>query len=201
MSIHWHGIHPVDTPWTDGAVGVTQAGIRPGGNFTYNFRAWPAGTHYWHSHMDGMQSARGLRGPFIVQDAPAPTSATPATSLYQMRYTTEQVVVLADEWQDPSVCLKLEGAMAGNDVCSDIEYASINGQVAWGDEQKPDLSAYPYPLVEVTPGECTRMRLIMMASNAENYIVSFAGHNLTLIALDGVPVSRAARFAHGCLHH
>ena len=98
--------------------------------------------------------------------------------------------MLADEWQDPSVCLKLEGAMAGNDVCSDIEYASINGQVAWGDEQKPDLSAYPYPLqVEVTPGECTRMRLIMMASNAENYIVSFTGHNLTLIALDGVPVS------------
>merc|ERR1712166_361330 len=31
--------------------------------------------------------------------------------------------------------LKLEGAMAGNDVCSDIDYASVNGQVAWGDLQ------------------------------------------------------------------
>ena len=23
-SIHWHGVHPVDAPWMDGAVGVTQ---------------------------------------------------------------------------------------------------------------------------------------------------------------------------------
>ena len=30
-----------------------------------NFKAWPAGTHYWHSHVDGMQSAKGLRGAFI----------------------------------------------------------------------------------------------------------------------------------------
>jgi FtsP/CotA-like multicopper oxidase with cupredoxin domain len=28
----------------------------------------------------------------------------------------------------------------------------------------------------------------MMASNAENYIVKMAGHNMTLIALDGVDV-------------
>merc|ERR1711968_263093 len=66
-SIHWHGIHPFETPWTDGTVGVSQAGIRPGENFTYEFRAWPAGTHYWHSHMDGMQSAKGVRGPFIIK--------------------------------------------------------------------------------------------------------------------------------------
>ncbi len=46
-AIHWHGIHPFETPWTDGAVAVTQAGIHPGENFTYTFRAWPAGTHYW----------------------------------------------------------------------------------------------------------------------------------------------------------
>jgi hypothetical protein len=51
-------------------------------------------------------------------------------------YDEERVIVLADEWQNPSVCLKLEGAMAGNDVCSDIDYASVNGQVATGDLQK-----------------------------------------------------------------
>ena len=55
-TIHWHGIHPYETPWTDGAVGVSQAPILPGNNFSYVFKAWPAGTHYWHSHMDGMQS-------------------------------------------------------------------------------------------------------------------------------------------------
>ena len=29
-TIHWHGIHPFETPWTDGTLGVSQAGIRPG---------------------------------------------------------------------------------------------------------------------------------------------------------------------------
>merc|ERR1711871_1808332 len=177
-TIHWHGIHPVDTPWTDVTYGVSQAAIAPGSNFTYEFRAWPAGTHYWHSHMDAMQSAKGLRGPFIVKKREDPN-----THLYD----EERVVVLADEWQDPDVCLKLEGAMAGNDVCSDIEYASVNGQVATGDIQKYD-KRYPYPLIDVDPGKCYRMRFIMMASNAENYIVTLAGHNMTLISLDGVDV-------------
>ena len=180
-SIHWHGIHPYETPWTDGTVGVSQAPILPGNNFTYNFKAWPAGTHYWHSHMDGMQSAKGLRGAFIVKEKDV--------SKYP-DYDEDRVIVLADEWQDPDVCLKLEGAMAGNDVCSDIDYASVNGQVAWGDLQykKKDLSKYPYPMIDVDPNKCYRMRFIMMASNAENYIINMAGHEMTLIALDGVPV-------------
>ena len=180
-SIHWHGIHPHATPWTDGAVGVTQAPIMPGENFTYSFTAWPSGTHYWHSHMDGMQSAKGLRGAFIVKEHDV--SKFPV-------YDEDKVIVLADEWQDPDVCLKLEGAMAGNDVCSDIDYASMNGQVAWGDLQykKQDLNAYPYPMIDVDSDKCYRMRFIMMASNAENYIINMAGHDMTLIALDGVPV-------------
>ena len=175
-SIHWHGIHPYATPWTDGTVGVSQSPIMPGENFTYNFKAWPAGTHYWHSHMDGMQSAKGLRGAFIVKEKDV--------SKYP-EYDEDRVIVLADEWQDPDVCLKLEGAMAGNDVCSDIDYASVNGQVAWGDLQykKQDLSAYPYPMIDVDPNKCYRMRFIMMASNAENYIINLAGHDMTLIAL------------------
>ena len=68
---------------------------------------------------------------------------------------------LIDEWQNPDVCLKLEGAMAGNDVCSDIEYASVNGQVALGDLQKFDKK-YPYPLIDVEAGKCYRFRYIMM---------------------------------------
>ena len=100
-SIHWHGIHPYETPWTDGTVGVSQAPIAPGENFTYTFKAWPAGTHYWHSHMDGMQSAKGLRGAFIVKERDV--------SNYPV-YDEDKLVILADEWQNPDVCLKLEGA-------------------------------------------------------------------------------------------
>merc|ERR1719460_3138785 len=187
-SIHWHGIHPVETPWTDGTVGVSQAPIMPGENFTYTFRAWPAGTHYWHSHMDGMQSAKGLRGAFVVKERPESLANDPKYAKFP-KYDEDKLFIMADEWQDPEVCLKLEGAMAGNDVCSDIDYASVNGQVAWGNLQKsPNLKQYPYPLIEVEEGKCYRMRFIMMASNAENYIVTTAGHDMTLISLDGVDV-------------
>eukprot|EP00939_MAST-03C_sp_MAST-3C-sp1_P001867 g1867.t1 len=180
-TLHWHGIHPFETPWEDGAVGVTMAGIRPGHNYTYEFRAWPAGTHYWHSHMDGTQSAKGLRGPFVVRKRPSDDP-------FAGQYDEEKLVVMSDEWQDPDVCLKLEGAMAGNDVCSDIDWASVNGEIATGQYQKFDKK-YPYPLIDVEKGKCYRLRLIMMASNAENYIVSFAGHGMKLIALDGEDVS------------
>lgn len=183
-SIHWHGVHPYESPWTDGAIGVTQAAIPPGGNFTYRFKAWPSGTHYWHSHMDGMQSAKGMRGAVVVKRRDDPERYAEL----DLHYDQEQLVVLSDEWRDPEVCLKLEGAFAGNDVCSDIQHASLNGQVAWGDNQKPDLGKYPYPLIDVKKGLCYRLRLVMMASNAENFIVTVAGHNMTLIALDGVPV-------------
>jgi len=208
VSIHWHGLHPFNEPWADGAVGVTQAPIGPGHNFTYRFTAFPAGTHYWHSHMDGMQSARGMRGPFIVRPRPdkegteeegrsgssdvGAEGAERGGTVAGIKYDEERVLVMADEWRDPAVCLKLEGAMAGNDVCSDIDYASVNGQVAWGDLQHFDAKKYPYPLIDVDPGKCYRMRIIMMASNAENYIVSFFGHNATLVSLDGVDVEPIA---------
>jgi FtsP/CotA-like multicopper oxidase with cupredoxin domain len=143
-SIHWHGVHPIDTPWMDGAAWVTQAPIPAGKNFTYIFRAWPAGTHYWHAHMDAMQAARGLRGALIIQKQNDP---------FRQRYDEDKLLLLTDEWRDPDVCLKLEGAMPGNDVCSDMDYAGINGQVAPGDLQLKYDEAYPYPLVTVDAGK------------------------------------------------
>lgn len=177
-TIHWHGIHPFETPWEDGTYGVSMAPIQPGHNYTYEFRAWPAGTHYWHSHMDGFQSAKGMRGPFIVRKQNDP---------FEFMYDEEKIVILADEWQDPAVCLALEGAMPGNDVCSDIDWASVNGEIATGQYQKFNKK-YPYPLIDIEKGKCYRMRIIMMASNAENYIVRMAGHGMTLLTLDGEEV-------------
>ena len=51
-----------------------------------------------------------------------------------------------------------------------------------------DLKSHPFPLLDVEAGKCYRLRLIMMASNVENYQFSVAGHNMTLVSLDGVPV-------------
>jgi len=171
-TIHWHGMHPIEQPYMDGARDVTQAPILPGQNFTYRFQAYPPGTHYYHSHMDAVQGARGIRGPIVVERANDPVKA-------EFPYAEDLVVFMSDEWRDPSACLKLEGAIPGNDVCADIRHASFNGMYGNGSK------AYPFPLVTVKKNTCYRMRWIMAGSNTENFQISVTGHNMTLVSLDG----------------
>src|SRR5437870_687581 len=49
-TVHWHGVE-VPTGM-DGAPKLSQDPIAPGGTFTYQFLATPAGTRWYHSHFD-----------------------------------------------------------------------------------------------------------------------------------------------------
>lgn len=81
-SVHWHGL-PVANPM-DGVPNVTQRPIDPGESFTYKFRAEPAGTYFYHSHV-GLQLDRGLMAPLIVEESDPHVS-----------YDREYVVVIDD---------------------------------------------------------------------------------------------------------
>jgi len=151
---------------------VTQAPILPGQSFTYRFEAYPPGTHYYHSHMDAVQGARGIRGPLVIERANDPVRE-------EFAYDEDLVVFMSDEWRDPSSCLKLEGAMPGNDVCADIRHGSFNGMYGNGSK------AYPFPLITVKANTCYRMRWIMAGSNTENFQITVSGHNMTLVSIDG----------------
>lgn len=173
LTIHWHGIHQIGTPYADGSVGVAQAPIQPAQNYTYRFQAFPPGTHWWHSHMDALQADKGIKGPIVVH---------PAVEPFAHMYEEEKIVTIADEWREPEICLKLEGALPGNPVCAEIEHASFNGQYGDGSAE------YPFPTIEVESGKCYRLRFIGMMTNAQNFITSIAGHTTTLIALDGADI-------------
>jgi FtsP/CotA-like multicopper oxidase with cupredoxin domain len=174
LSIHWHGLHMVGSPAMDGVYGVTQAGIpAQGGSMVYRF-VGNAGTHFWHAHMQANQADQGLKGPIVIR----PRAGDPHAGLY----TEERLLVLSDEWRDPAACLRAEGAQPGNPVCAEIDKASWNG--AWGDGS----AAYPWPLVTVAAGTCYRLRLIAMMGQAQNFLLSLAGHTTTLIAVDGADV-------------
>jgi FtsP/CotA-like multicopper oxidase with cupredoxin domain len=60
-TIHFHGIHPA------GMDGVFQI-VEPGGRFTYDFEAQPAGFHLYHCHATPLKKHihKGLYGAFIV---------------------------------------------------------------------------------------------------------------------------------------
>jgi FtsP/CotA-like multicopper oxidase with cupredoxin domain len=69
-TVHWHGI---DVPMeADGVPGLTQPAIQPGKQFTYEFTASPAGTHFYHTHGSGThgdeagQMNAGLAGALII---------------------------------------------------------------------------------------------------------------------------------------
>ena len=60
-----------------------------------------------------------------------------------------------------------------------MRHASFNGAYGNGSD------AYPYQLLPVTRGKCYRMRFVLAGSNTENLVVAIAGHNATLVSLDG----------------
>src|SRR3546814_14762752 len=51
-TIHWHGLLQKGTWKNDGVPGTTQAAIAPGDTYTYKFVAEPAGTMWYHCHVN-----------------------------------------------------------------------------------------------------------------------------------------------------
>jgi suppressor of ftsI len=65
-AIHWHGIR-LDSA-SDGAVGVSQDAILPGGSFTYQVRFPDAGLFWYHSHeREDYEQPLGLYGNILVR--------------------------------------------------------------------------------------------------------------------------------------
>lgn len=85
-AVHWHGLRVPNH--MDGVPFITQNPIPPGGTFTYEFVAKPAGTHMYHSHHNSTeQVGLGLLGAFIVD--PKDPGVEPA-------YDRDYLVVLND---------------------------------------------------------------------------------------------------------
>jgi FtsP/CotA-like multicopper oxidase with cupredoxin domain len=83
VTLHWHGY---DVPaGEDGAPGLTQEAVAPGGEFVYRFRAEQAGTYWYHTHEVSDRGVRmGLYGALVVtpRDPPAGLDLTlPAHTL------------------------------------------------------------------------------------------------------------------------
>lgn len=91
-SIHFHGVTQHNTNYMDGVTGVTQCGILPGQNFTYEFRADRPGTYWYRGSMniDSEQSTQGLLGPLIVRD----------NGLRPVDIEQELVLFLTDSYED-----------------------------------------------------------------------------------------------------
>jgi FtsP/CotA-like multicopper oxidase with cupredoxin domain len=165
-TIHWHGI-PVPNP-VDGVPNVTQDPIASGETFTYTFRAEPAGTYFYHSHV-GLQLDRGLLGPLIVEEREP-----------HVEYDREYVVVV-DDYLLGEPELPSDGGMGGGggmmgDVRPPYDGLLINGRLP----ENPQT-------FDVTEGERVRLRFVN-AGSATVFGVQIAGHEMTVTHADGRPV-------------
>ncbi|CAE7122153.1 unnamed protein product [Rhizoctonia solani] len=69
VTMHWHGIEQVGTPWSDGVPGLTQWPIPVQGDFVYNFTVKQSGFQWYHSHYK-MQLDDGLKGSIYIRPNP-----------------------------------------------------------------------------------------------------------------------------------
>jgi FtsP/CotA-like multicopper oxidase with cupredoxin domain len=70
-AIHWHGFLQHETPWEDGAPGITQCPIPPRNCYKYEFIASLYGSSWYHAHYSAQYSG-GVLGPIVVH---GPTQA------------------------------------------------------------------------------------------------------------------------------
>jgi manganese oxidase len=128
-SMHWHGFEiPNDM---DGAPAVSQAPIKPGGRFVYEFTLHQAGTYFYHSHM-AMQEMMGMLGAFIMH--PKQT--------YQPAVDKDFVILLQEYAVLPS-------NVVPNSMNMEFNWLTMNGKVG------PAIT----PLI-VRLGDRVRIRLI-----------------------------------------
>lgn len=162
-SIHWHGLR-LDNAM-DGVPGVTQDPIQPGAQFTYRLKLNDAGTFWYHPHFNaGEQLERGLKGVLVVEERKP------------MPWSQDQVWLL-DDWRFQRDGTLFPHFNTHHDLMHDGRWGNaitVNGQVK--------------PVVEASPGERIRLRLINGA-NARIFAPVLQGLPATVIAVDGRPVS------------
>jgi multicopper oxidase len=206
-SIHWHGMHQRGTWFMDGVEKISQAAIKPGECYTYTFRAYPAGTHWYHSHT-GEQYGDGLFGPLIIEENENP---------YKNDYDYDRVVLINDWFHIPAeqILANLKKGLytRGKDGKSMKTKASMTMDMASGKESGnasmsppsdiPDVGDVPFEsalingkgrfdpsseapleIYEVKPRDRIRFRII---NSSSTYAFRFAidGHRLSVIAVDG----------------
>ncbi|KAJ1896489.1 ferroxidase fet3, partial [Coemansia sp. IMI 209127] len=163
-SVHAHGLFHNGTAYNDGAGMVTQCGIPPGTDYTYEITPEQEGTYWIHGHYSG-QNADGLRTPFIIHER-EPIA----------EYDEEYLFFLEDSYE-----LDFKDQMESVrkpytkfPPKSSFPYALINGYN--GNDTKP---------IRFEPRKRYRVRVINIGTT-EWFKFSLPGHSMQIIEVEGV---------------
>lgn len=205
-TLHWHGIRIRND--MDGTAPVTQDPIAAGGGrFDYEFLAPDPGTHWYHSH-SGLQADRGLFGALVIED-PDDRSGADVDAVLVLDDWVDGLGTTPD-----AVLMALNSDLAGGHgghgssgdapatpAHTDAEMEVAQRLVGAGHGSSRPLGGmtqhidYPLHLVNGRPpndpepivaraGQRLRLRIVNAAAETP-YRFAVAGHELTVVAVDG----------------
>lgn len=175
VTLHWHGY---DVPCgEDGAPGVTQDVVAPGGEFVYRFRADQTGTYWYHTHQASHRGVRrGLFGTLVV--TPRGQRADTALDLTLPVHTYDGTTVLAD----PDG--RTEHTAAAD---TEVRLRLVNTD---SDPHRFALAGTPFRVVAVDgrdlnrPGEIVRSALRLPAGGRYDLVFVMPDRPVTLVVDD-----------------
>ncbi|KAK6927150.1 N-acetyltransferase B complex, non-catalytic subunit [Dillenia turbinata] len=170
ITLHWHGIRQMRTPWADGPEYVTQCPIQPGGSYTYRFTIQDQeGTLWWHAHSSWLRAT--VYGALIIH----PKSGFP----YPFTKPKREIAILLGEWWDRNPIDVLRQATITGAAPNVSDAFTINGQP--GDLYR--CSRKDTTKIPVLSGETVLLRVINAALNQPLFF-AVANHKLTVVGAD-----------------
>ncbi|CAO2196936.1 unnamed protein product [Urochloa humidicola] len=170
VTIHWHGVFQLMTPWADGPSLVSQCPIQPSGSYTYRFSvAGQEGTLWWHAHSSFLRAT--VYGAFIVRPRAGNAYPFPAPDM-------EVPIVLGEWWNRNVVDVENDAVLAGQ-LPAQSDAFTVNGK-----------TGLLYPCANdtftavVEPNARVLLRVINAGLNSHLFF-KVAGHNFTVVAVDG----------------
>ena len=173
-TIHWHGVN-VPTSM-DGVPDISQPPVPPGGTFTYEFVATPAGTRWYHAHFaEHKQLQLGLYAPLIIEPRDV-----------GMRYDRDYTITFG-EWSPDALHPDHNQPNGGMGSMMDGNMMSTpdDPNVIFTVNGKASPAAPP---LLVRQGERVRLRFIN-ASAMQKHVIRLEGHTMKITHVDGNPLS------------
>ncbi|RMD43575.1 hypothetical protein DV735_g1588, partial [Chaetothyriales sp. CBS 134920] len=162
-SIHFHGMYQNGTTNMDGATGVSQCGVPPGSDFTYNFTVNQNGTYWYHCHVDYCYPD-GYRQALIVHDDDA---------YFADDYAEEFTLTMSDWYHELTELIAPDFLSLYNPTGAE----PIPQAFLFNDTQNTSLS--------VEPNTTYLLRLINIGAFVAQYFY-IEDHELTIVEIDGV---------------
>ncbi|KAF8217774.1 Fet3 protein [Mycena galopus ATCC 62051] len=188
-SLHHHGMFFNSSSWNDGAQGVSECGIPPGGSSSYSIdvpTSGQTGTYWVHAHASG-QYVDGLRAPFVIH-------ATNESYIYDEEFT----VILGDWYHDEHGVLIKQFVNIANPGGAEpvpdaaLVYFAQNGTYlgpipGTGSASGTSVGFNENATLPFAPGKTYRLRVVNTSAFAMFYFW-IDGHDMRVIEVDGTDI-------------